>query len=437
MRCRCRRPSRVADRAERAQREEHHGLVGIADEGQQQVDRGGVGERAEAPRGEGARAGIVRPGGGDEDRAQLRALEAHRDPRRRPPVEARAGAVEEGLRVRRGRPSSGRARRGRGAAPPTSRRGCRGRRPAPSCGRSSSAARPPRGARSRPPSAGRRSSRGLPPPGRAPRRRSPRRRRGAGPPRRARRARPRAKAAIRRTSTSWSFSRSTRAGTSAGSATRPAARAARRLTPRSGSRRSRSSSPAPDERVSSIASRPGQLLDARGRRRRRGLLRGPRGRGGPRQDEGGERAAEAKASHHPPIIASAAPGTRARLASTLGDGDEVDAVREAQTSGLRADPLPRAPLPDRGEVQRPAQKPRLRDRDDRNAVPASPHLARVRLDERAHLVTRGAQGARPGPADRPRSPDDDAPPAREGAPRERLELQREEAPGRVARDPCG
>ena len=104
MRRRRRRPPRVADRAEGAQSVERHGLVGVADEGEQQVDRGGVGERAEAPRGEGARAGIVRAGGGDEDRAELRALEAHRDPRRRPPVEARAGAVRGGPGGRRGRP---------------------------------------------------------------------------------------------------------------------------------------------------------------------------------------------------------------------------------------------------------------------------------------------------------------------------------------------
>ena len=253
---------------------------------------------------------------------------------------------------------------------------------------------------------------------------------------------------MRRTSTSWSSSSSRRAGTSAGSATRPAARAARRLTPRSGSRRSRSSSPAPDERVSSIARRLASFS-----------MRGGGGGGA-----GGFFAARAagaahartravsvpprqKPSHHPPIIASAAgppvasershAPRRHALSAAVGDGDEVDAVREAQAGGLRADPLPGALLPDRGQVQRPAQAPRLRDRDDRNAVPTPPHLARVHLDERAHLVTRGAQRARPGPADRPRPPDDDPPAAGEGAPGERLELQREEAPGRVARVRAG
>jgi hypothetical protein len=52
--CRGRRPPWIADRAEGAQREEGHGRVGVASEGEQHVDRRSVRERAEAPRGEGA-----------------------------------------------------------------------------------------------------------------------------------------------------------------------------------------------------------------------------------------------------------------------------------------------------------------------------------------------------------------------------------------------
>ena len=102
-RCRRRAP-RVADRAERPQRALRHRLVGVADEGQEQLDRRGVLERPEAARAEGAREGVVGRDRGHEDGPQLRALEAHRHPRRRPPVEARAGAVEEGARGRQGRP---------------------------------------------------------------------------------------------------------------------------------------------------------------------------------------------------------------------------------------------------------------------------------------------------------------------------------------------
>ena len=239
--------------AEGAQRLERHGLVGVPGERQQELDRGGVLERPEAAGGEGARAGVGGGDGGDEDRPQLRALEAHRHPRRRPPVEARPLAVEEGA-PRGGRvlqPSEGEEgeallRPGVLRAPgvvaahghAADRLRQRVHHEARDRGRRARVADPAEGLRRPAPHPAVGVGEGGEEPvdgGRAP-------------------TRPSAKAAIRRTSTSWSFRRSARAGTSAGSARRPAASAARRRTPRSGSRRSASSSPAPPERESSSAS---------------------------------------------------------------------------------------------------------------------------------------------------------------------------------------
>ena len=61
-------------------------------------------ERAQAARGERALLGLVRRGRGHQHRPQLGALEPHRHPGGRPPVEARARAVEERQARRRRRP---------------------------------------------------------------------------------------------------------------------------------------------------------------------------------------------------------------------------------------------------------------------------------------------------------------------------------------------
>ena len=93
-------PAGVADRPQRAQRVQGDRRVRVAHERQQQLDRRGVLQRPEAARGERPRAGIVRGDRRRQHRAQRRVLEPHRDPGRRPPVEARAACGEQ-RRLRR------------------------------------------------------------------------------------------------------------------------------------------------------------------------------------------------------------------------------------------------------------------------------------------------------------------------------------------------
>ena len=307
LRRRRRRPPRVADRAEGAKSEEGHGLVGVADEGEQQVDRGGVGERAEAPGGERARAGIVRSGGGDEDRPELRALEAHRDPRGRPPVEARAGAVQEGEAgggdvLEAGEGEQGEALLGPGvvrvarvvAAHGHAADGLRerGDHELRDLGRGARVADPPEGLR------------------------GPSAHPGVG-------VRERHEEPVHRRALAGE------AEGEGGHAAHLHLLVVQQLEeggdergvghPARGEGRATPHAPVGVAKEPLQLARAGrarvlhcekarQLLDARrGRRRRGGLLRRTHGRGGPRQDEGGERAAEAKPSHHPPIIASARP----------------------------------------------------------------------------------------------------------------------------------
>src|SRR6185503_14004537 len=87
-------------------------------------------------------------------------------------------------------------------------------------------------------------------------------------------------------------------------------------------------------------------------------------------------------------------------------GHEVGALAQAQAKGRRPDPVPRALLAHRPEVERPAQ-PRVLHREHWDALDAPPDLPRVHLHEGLHRVAAPGEIARPGLADRPRAPDHD------------------------------
>ncbi len=231
---------------------------------------------------------------------------------------------------------------------------------------------------------------------------------------------PRANAAIWRTSGSWSFMSSIRVGTRARSPIRPAASAARRRTLRSGSRRSRSSSPSPGDRESSSASTRDSFSMRRGRRGRNGLRGGEEsGRRRREQSRGGERRRRepGKTDIGESITAAQATATRSRPSAI---------PRRAASARIRV-AGPR--LSDRGEVEGAApRRPRPRRPPPERPVDPLPDLPRVDLHEGHDRDARAPGGRAPSPCRSGPAPQTTTGrPAARGPREERLELQLVEA----------